>query len=101
MKTTSNIVTTPTSDAVSNGLQRALEAAQKLAECNCKIIGAFVSNKGATLHIVAPPAFVTGGLKRRYRGPDGLMMHVMATRYFGVQLEWQALVPDHQVVGHA
>lgn len=101
MSSARNIVTTPTEEAVANGLQLALEAAQKLAEAGCKVIGAAVSPREATLHVVSPPPFVTGGIKMRFRNPSGGMTHVMATRYFGVQLEWWALVPSTQAVGHA
>lgn len=101
MNSARNIVTTPTQEAVANGLQLALEAAQRLAEAGCKVVGAAVTRTQATITVASPPPFVTGGVKVRFRDPAGGTVHVMATRYFGVQLEWMALQRDSQVVGHA
>ncbi|HEY1129614.1 MAG TPA: hypothetical protein VGF12_09440 [Roseateles sp.] len=101
MNNARSIVTTPTQEAVANGLQLALEAAQRLAEAGCKVVGAAVTSTQATIHVSNPPPFVTGGIKSRFRDPAGGTVYVMATRYFGVQLEWMALQRGSQVVGHA
>ena len=101
MSNARNILTTPTEEAVANGLQLAREAADKLTQAGCKVVGATVTPRGATVHVASPPPFVTGSVRMKFPNPSGGVQHVMATRYFGVQLEWWALVPSTQAVGHA
>ncbi|WP_411832292.1 hypothetical protein [Pseudoxanthomonas mexicana] len=101
MHTESNIVTTPVVGEVSARLQRAIEAVQRLEESGCKVLRLIAGPRHTTVIVMAPPPFVQGVCKSRFRNPAGGITRVMAARYFGVQLEWFLECRQARAVSHA